>query len=217
MVQPDAGILLVELNCDNGAGRCEHAYVLLQSGGKPRISGGSGKTNKPTQRRQPTPSLKTYSDGGGRREPSDVSPSHTASRKMREDSAGLIAISPEYLKDTLTFNVGGKYVCAVVATDTHIDIGLFAENRKLMKNVPWRTADGISKFYLSDLVTRSRTDTAKDIYGTEHNLSNRVQHILNGVLSMRNDSVKRINGIPLRLTVAMSPDFARGTSVYTTD
>ncbi len=254
MTQPNAGILLIELNCDNGAGRCEHAFILFQSGGKSNYSNGvrrGGKSannatntnnannhngpkdnvfnrngpkggNAPTSsqpRRVPRENTaNTWSDGGGKRESFDDSPAHTATREMREESSGLVAIPPEYLANTLMIDIGHKYMCFVIATDTYIDAGLYKENRRILalNNAPggWRETIAIGKFYLTDLLKRTRADMATDIHGVEHILSSRVQHILTGVILMRDDPVKRINAISLDCTIATSPDFAVGTSVY---
>ena len=84
----NAGVLLIELNCDNGAGRHENAFLMLQSGA-------SVPKQQQNYRKRKQDLVRTYSDGGGKQEPDDLDSTYTAAREMREESAGLIAIPPQ--------------------------------------------------------------------------------------------------------------------------
>lgn len=232
----NAGILPIELNCDNGAGRCGAAFIMLQSGGIPKldVSALTGPRNntastatttttniksssehKPSSKRD---FIRTYSDGGGKSESSDASLAHTAAREMREESANLIAISPEALEGTLIIDIAFRYKCFIVIIDTTIDNELFTGNRALIRKQggppEWLESANVTKFYVTDLLTRSRLDTAFDINGTELPLSSRAQLILNKMVQMQHDSEKNIHVIPLTRTVSTDNDFTLGTTSY---
>jgi len=205
----NAGVLLIELNCDNGAGRHENAFLMLQSGA-------SVPKQQQNYRKRKQDLVRTYSDGGGKQEPDDLDSTYTAAREMREESAGLIAIPPQALAKTLVIDIGYKYLCYVIATDTPIDTSLFQKNRKCIKNAPmsWKEASAFTKFYFSDLLTRTRADMTTDIHGVDRMLSTRAQRILTEVILMRNDPIDRISIISLMPGIATAPDFAIGTSIY---
>lgn len=239
----NGGILLIELNCDNGAGRRGHAFILLQSGGKVQANKMPNRTNtkdnantntntKDNANANDTTSLprlrnknrtiipelintRMFTDGGGRRDACDSSCIHTAVRELREESANLISINPDTIKGTLAIDVNCKYICFVVAVDTPIDLALFEKNRDLLKSqgAPPEWLESASMAKFY-LEDLLPGDIATDIHGNKHAISSRARHVLSELYRLRNDPTKSIFGISLEMSVSMNDDFTAGTSTY---
>ena len=210
--KPNAGVLPIELLCDNGAGRCGHAFILLQTRDnyKPAVDPNASEPLSFSDNRP-------FTDGGGRADPNDLTPAHTAAREMREESANLIAFTPEQLAPSLALDLDGKYICYVVITDP-INIAEFAKNKQIVSDQgappEWLETASMAKFYLADLTTRTRTDTAFDIYGVEHLLSSRISRLLKKFIGMSKCTAKNVNIVSLSRTTSTASDYTASTTTY---